>query len=234
MPQGVLPFQYAAERSSTGMTAMAGAGVYLDMMAGAGLWESVRRHVGIKGMSQGWTDIQMITSLVLLNVAGGESVSDLKVLEGDEGLGRLLRRMEAHGMRRREREAMDRRWRVERHRSVPSASAAFRYLERFHDAGEEARREPGRAFIPAQTAGLRGLNRVNAGERRHGCFCAAPHPAELCNAGPRIEYGAGYGCDAGRDAQAAGPVLLREVQSVPASDDPVWGYGAGFTGMRLA
>ena len=66
------------------MTAMAGAGVYLDMMAAAGLWESVRRHVGIKGMSQGWTDIQMITSLVLLNVAGGESVSDLNVLEGDK------------------------------------------------------------------------------------------------------------------------------------------------------
>ena len=75
---------------------MAGAGVYLDMMVAAGLWESVRRHVGIKGMSQGWTDIQMITSLVLLNVAGGESVSDLNVLEGDEGLGRLLRRMETH------------------------------------------------------------------------------------------------------------------------------------------
>ena len=153
MPQGVLPFQYAAERSSTGMTAMAGLGVYLDMMAAAGLWESVRRHVGIKGMSQGWTDIQMITSLVLLNVAGGESVSDLNVLEGDEGLGRLLRRMETHGMRRCEREAMEQRWRVGRQRSVPSPSAVFRYLDKFHDAGEEAKREPGRAFIPAATAG---------------------------------------------------------------------------------
>ena len=162
MPQGVLPFQYAAERSSTGMTAMAGAGVYLDMVAAAGLWESVRRHVGIKGMSQGWTDIQMITSLVLLNVAGGESVSDLNVLEGDEGLGRLLRRMETHGMRRCEREAMEQRWRVGRQRSVPSASAVFRYLDKFHDAGEEAKRESGRAFIPAATEGLRGLNRVNA------------------------------------------------------------------------
>ena len=162
MPQGVLPFQYAAERSSTGMTAMAGAGVYLDMVAAAGLWESVRRHVGIKGMSQGWTDIQMITSLVLLNVAGGESVSDLNVLEGDEGLGPLLRRMETHGMRRCEREAMEQRWRVGRQRSVPSASAVFRYLDEFHDAGEEAKRESGRAFIPAATEGLRGLNRVNA------------------------------------------------------------------------
>ena len=118
--------------------------------------------MGIKRMSQGWTDIQMITSLVLLNVAGGESVSDLDVLEGDEGLGRLLRRMETHGMRRCEREAMDQRWRVGRQRSVPSASAVFRYLDKFHDAGEEAKRESGRAFIPAATDGLRGLNRVNA------------------------------------------------------------------------
>ena len=65
-------------------------------------------------------------------------------------------------MRRWEREAMERRWRVECRRSVPSASAVFRYLERFHDHAEESKREPGRTFIPAATAGLRGLNRVNA------------------------------------------------------------------------
>ena len=162
MPQGALPFQYARERSSTGMTAMAGLGIYLDMMQVSGLCESVRRHIGLKEKSQGWSDVQMITSLMLLNVAGGESVSDLDVLEGDEGLGRLVLRMETHGMRRREREAMERRWRVERRRSVPSSSAAFRYLERFHDAAEEAKREPGRAFIPVASAGLRGLSRVNA------------------------------------------------------------------------
>ena len=154
MPQGVLPFQYARERSSTGMTAMAGFGIYLDMMQVSGLCESVRRHIGLKEKSQGWSDVQMITSLMLLNVAGGESVSDLDVLEGDEGLGRLVLRMETHGMRRREREAMERRWRVERRRSVPSSSAAFRYLERFHDASEEAKREPGSAFIPVASAGL--------------------------------------------------------------------------------
>ena len=60
----VLPFQYAAERSSTGMTAMAGAGVYLDMMAAAGLW-AVGRHVGFKGMHrQGWTDTQYVVGTV--------------------------------------------------------------------------------------------------------------------------------------------------------------------------
>ena len=156
---------------------MAGLGVYLDMMHVSGLWGSVRRHVGMREKGQGWTDPQMIGALVLLNVAGGESMSDLDVLEGDEGLGRLLEKIEAHGMRRCEREAMDRRWRVKRHRSVPSASAAFRYLERFHDPSEEAKRQPDRAFIPAATEGLRGLNRVNGEmvafvERHLGQSCA--------------------------------------------------------------
>ena len=159
------------------MTGMAGLGIYLDVMHASGLGESVRRHMGVKEKGQGWTDAQMIGSLVLLNVSGGESVSDLDVLEADEGLGRLLRRVEGHGMRRREREATERRWRVKRRRSVPSASAAFRYLERFHDASEESKREVGRAFIPAATAGLRGLNRVNADmvgfvQRHLGQSCA--------------------------------------------------------------
>ena len=42
------------------MTAMAGLGVYLDIMQVSGLWESVHRHVsihvGIKEKGQGWTD----------------------------------------------------------------------------------------------------------------------------------------------------------------------------------
>ena len=38
----------------------------------------------------------------------------------------------------------------------------FRYLEMFHDAGEEARREAHRAFIPSPNEALRGLHQVNA------------------------------------------------------------------------
>ena len=66
-------------------------------------------------------------------------------------------------MRRRERRALKARWRGERWRSVPSDSVAFRYLERFHDAGEEAKREAHRAFIPSPNDALKGLGKVNAG-----------------------------------------------------------------------
>ena len=162
MAQGALPFQYAGEKSATGMTALAGLAAYLDLWQVAGLNQSIRRHLGVNQGRQGWTDAQMVTSLALLNLTGGECVEDLGLLEKDEGLGRVLRLAETQGMRPRERQAMLGRWGKERRRSVPSASAVFRYLNRFHDEEEEGRRRAHTAFIPAPTTGLLGLRKVNA------------------------------------------------------------------------
>ena len=162
MKQGVMPFQYEEEKSSTGMTALSGLMTYLELMQAAGLRSSVGRHVGLRESGQGWTDSQVVTSLILLNLAGGESVVDLDVLEKDAGLCRMVRQAETHGMRCRERRTLGERWRVERRRSVPSDSAVFRYLERFHDVGEEARRESHKAFIPSPNDALKGLWKVNA------------------------------------------------------------------------
>ena len=163
MKQGLLAFQYEEEKSTTGMTALSGLMTYVELMHVAGLRSSVERRVGLRGGGQGWTDSQIITSLILLNLAGGESVMDLEVLEKDAGLCRVLRHAETHGMRRRERRALKARWRGERWRSVPSDSVVFRYLERFHDAGKEAKREAHRAFIPSPNDALKGLGKVNAG-----------------------------------------------------------------------
>ena len=144
------------------MTGLSGLMTYVELMQAAGLRSSVERHVRLRERGQGWTDSQMIISLMLLNLAGGESVSDLDLLEKDRGLCRMLREFETCGMRLSERRALEKRWRVERRRSVPSESAVFRYLERFHDAGEEAKREAHRAFIPAPNGAMQGLRKVNA------------------------------------------------------------------------
>ena len=162
MPQRALPFQYAEENTSTGMTSLSGLPAYVDMAEVSGLVESVRTHMIVREGDQGWTDAQMIMSLILLNIAGGECVDDLRVLEKDEGLGRVLRSAETHRMRRGERRAHHRRWRKQRQRSVPSPSAVFRYLGEFHDASEEDRRRPHKAFIPQANDALRGLGKVNA------------------------------------------------------------------------
>lgn len=159
MSQGLLGFKYREEKHDTGMTGLAGLPVYLDLMHAMGLSDMIGRHLQMK--QRGWTDAQMVLSLMLLNIAGGDCVEDLSKVQKDEGFCRILRRMEQHGMRRQERREMERRWRKERWRSIPSPSAVFRYLSAFHDEDQEDKRREGKAFIPVPNQHLRGLAKVN-------------------------------------------------------------------------
>jgi len=59
------------------MTALAGLPLYLDLAWVTGLVESIRRHVKLREGQQGWADAQIVMALILLNLAGGEHVSDL-------------------------------------------------------------------------------------------------------------------------------------------------------------
>ena len=83
--QGVLPFRYEAERAAYGMTALAGLPAYVELGVVCGLSDSIRRNMRVwAGRQQGWTDRQVVMALVLLNLAGGDCVDDVRVLEGDE------------------------------------------------------------------------------------------------------------------------------------------------------
>ncbi len=161
MAQGILPFKYELERSEVGMTALAGLPLYLDLAKAVGLSQSIQRHVRVRDKGQGWTDAQVVMALIMLNLAGGEHVEDLRGLEQDEGWCRILRQVEMHGLKRKVRRALERRWRKERRRTVPSASAVFRYLAAFHEEVEERVRRAGKAFIPNPNVYLAGLARVN-------------------------------------------------------------------------
>jgi len=159
MAQGVLAYKYEEEKTTTGMTALAGLPVYLDLAFVLGLGDHIRAHLHVK--AQGWTDEQIITSLVLLNLAGGDSVDDIRILDKDEGFCKVLGRVETKGLPRQQRREQERRWKKEQHRSVPSPSTLFRYLAAFHNPDEEKKREKGKAFIPAPNEHLTGLMRVN-------------------------------------------------------------------------
>jgi hypothetical protein len=160
MAQGLLSFKYEMEKKDTGMTALAGLPLYMDLASAMGLGESIENHLHIK--QQGWTDRQTLLSLVMMNLAGGDCVDDLRKLEDDTGFCEVLRRLEQRGMKRRDRRESDRRWRKDRSRTVPSASSVFRYLSAFHDSDQEKERVEGKAFIPVPNEHLRGLVRVNA------------------------------------------------------------------------
>ena len=161
MAQGILPFQYEVEKRSGGMTALAGLPAYMEFAHCMGLGRMISYNVRAREGNQGWTDEQMVMSLVLLNLAGGDCVDDLKVLEGDEGLCRVLREIEDYGRTRGERRALKRRWRKERTRTVPSPTAMRGYLEEFHDWEQEKVSGVHTAFIPEPTEALSGLVKVN-------------------------------------------------------------------------
>jgi hypothetical protein len=161
MTQGVLPFKYEKEKQQGAMTAFGGLPVYLDLAQVLGLSHSMGQHIKVRKDSQGWTDSQTLMSLILLNISGGDCVEDLNRLESDEGICKILDRVQMQDMRRPERRALAKRWRKERKRSVPSPSSVFRYLSAFHDPLQEKLREDGKAFIPAANEHLSGFSKVN-------------------------------------------------------------------------
>lgn len=160
MAQGALPFKYEEQGQGGGMTALAGLPVYMDMAQVMGLSRSVEQHLAVR-TGRGWTDSQVVTSLVLLNLAGGDCVDDLDILEADEGFCRVLRRAYMQGLSRQVRRALERRWAKQGCRSVPSPSSVFRYLSAFHNSKQEGLRQPGKAFIPASNKHLRGFVKIN-------------------------------------------------------------------------
>ena len=159
--QGILPYEYQEERTEKCLTGLAGLPLYLDLVVASGFCKSIRRYIEVRG-KQGWDDVQLILALVLLNLAGGESVEDLRILQADEGFCKILRKAETCGLRRKVRRALERRWRKKRKRTVPSPSAVFRYLAAFHDKGQQELRQKNKAFIPQANQHLRGLAKVNA------------------------------------------------------------------------
>jgi hypothetical protein len=162
MAQGILSYQYESERNATGMTALAGLPVVLEMWLASGVSATIARSVHTRG--RGWSDQALVTSLVMLMVAGGECVEDLRILAKDAGFGSVLRHALMHGLRGHERRALRRRLLAEGARSVPSPSSAFRFLEAMHDPAQEEARERAevKAFIPRPNEPLRALVRSNA------------------------------------------------------------------------
>jgi hypothetical protein len=160
MTQGELAFKYEIDHQGAGMTGMGGIGPYLDLACRSGMVRSIERHVKAGG-EQGWTDAESVLSLVMLNLAGGDCVEDMDRLESDKGFCRLFSKAVSHGLSRKGRRGLKKRWRKEKSRSVPSSSSVFRYLSEFHDRDQELLREGGKAFIPLANEALKGLCKVN-------------------------------------------------------------------------
>jgi Transposase DDE domain group 1 len=163
--QGVLGFQYEAERSRGGLTAVAGLALFIELIVACGLAAAIRKHVHVAGQ-QGWLDLQMVLTVVLLNLSGGDCVADVERLQSDDGFVAVMAAIERELFTRKERRTLKARWRRPCERAVPSRSALSGWLERFADpeaavavAGPFDKRSG--AVIPQVTAQLAGLWRAN-------------------------------------------------------------------------
>lgn len=157
MAQGILSYKYEPATTGLGFTAHAGLPAYLDLFVRLGLTDSIERHLDLR--DQGYTATQMVAALILLNLAGGESMNDLGVLEADPGFSSVAKQLFSD--KRLGHQPGTKRWRKPCQRGLPGASSVARFLDTFHDPEQELLRVPKKAFIPASNAALVGLWKVN-------------------------------------------------------------------------
>jgi hypothetical protein len=161
MPQHVLPFKYEMEKKEKNLTGLAGLLLYLELFTAIKLHRIITQNVTVRKDKEGYSDEQVVLALILLNLAGGSSVSDIEQLEKDEGFCRILKAMELKGTFGRIREKIQKEWEKKHKNTVASPSSIFRYLAHFHNPEEEEKREKGKAFIPEPNEYLKSLNNVN-------------------------------------------------------------------------
>jgi len=142
MSQGLLPYTVETVPAGPGVTGRAGLPLVLETMRALGLPRAIRTHVHIRERQSGYTETEKLEALVLLLAAGGDCLDDIRILQADAGLCRLLGR------------------------PLPSADTLRHFLYAFHDDGliaqAQAERPAGQvAYIPAENAPLQGLARVN-------------------------------------------------------------------------
>jgi hypothetical protein len=142
MSQGLLPYTVEVVERADTVTSRAGLPLVLETMRALGLDQAIAERVRVRERQSGYTETEKVEALVLLLAAGGDCLDDIAVLQADGGLTRLL------------------------DRQLPAADTLRHFLYAFHDdaliAQAQAARPAGQvAYIPAETAALQGLARVN-------------------------------------------------------------------------
>lgn len=161
MTQSVLPFKYESDKSKTQITSLGGLPLYLELIHVINLRKMIQKHIGVrKNKFDGYSDTHIITTLILLNLAGGESVEDLKILASDKGFCKLLKKAIIYGLKGKTKKQYLKFLKSNGDRIIPSPSTIFRYLAKFHNIESEKNRVKGKAFIPEKNKYLKGSTKV--------------------------------------------------------------------------
>ena len=161
MPQKPLPFKYEEETRSSGLTGLAGLPLYLELLYFLKIPDVMRLHLdeGISGKAL-WRPSEIVQSLMLMNLAGGEHVDDLHMLEADAGFCTLLEKINECGLTGSQRRSRRRLRKQQNAGLLPSCSTVFRFLKRDGIDGLAGRGQ-GAAYIPEASDTVRRLGACN-------------------------------------------------------------------------
>lgn len=141
-PQGRLDFEYELdEKVEQNVTAWGGLPFVGEVMSATGVDAAIKEHMRLLHGRREFDETELIRALVLLHAAGGDCLDDLGVLRNDLALSRLLGR------------------------ALPAPETVRQFLYLFHEdflveAAKNNLPEGRKAYVPEESPGLRGLNRV--------------------------------------------------------------------------
>lgn len=134
MIKTILPFRLEEDAETALTTAFAGMPLIVELWQRFGLDARIAQHVRLREMGYGAK--RMLTALIFLQIAGGEHLTDIEIINSDAAV-RLLVGQDF----------------------TPCDQTAGRYLRDFHVTGK--RLENVDAWVPKEGKHLMGLNRVN-------------------------------------------------------------------------
>lgn len=148
MTQSSLPFKYEEETKTSKLSGLSGLPLYLEFLHTLQISSVFRRHLDV-GVHEStvWKPSSIVLSLLLLNLAGGDHVEDLRILEGDAGFCSLLEKINTISMSKSERGAWQKNKDQQGSGVLPSRSTVFRFLKQDGEEGLEQRGQ-GQASIP--------------------------------------------------------------------------------------
>ena len=172
----MLGFKIDSDATDAEVTRFAGLLPYMELWRRLKMPSLIDQTVHICG-DQGWLDRQMVESVVLLNIAGGDCVTDIEKLESDTGLCRMYARNQYSGMGRLAVKQAQARFRAGRRRTFPAPTQISAFLEGCHNEQEELKRVAGKAFIPQANEHLLSLRQLNGylacqAQKLHPCRTA--------------------------------------------------------------
>jgi hypothetical protein len=156
-----LPFKIIVEKVKQKFSSFAGILPFMAHLFAIKFDENIDNSIGCRVKEFGYRDSQVIIPLILMIIAGGDCVDDIKIIDSDPVILKCLKKLEKQRIPKRIRKFKMKFLKDQIFKTLPSPSSIFRYLSSFHNVNTEVDRISNKAYIPEKTDFLKRLIKVS-------------------------------------------------------------------------